>query len=117
MTEAYVIDKSKRILCPICKCNGGGEQPMVFHHAMIFHSPWSTDRSVGIWACDESWKCLRCRNMQFFGFPITKEQFLATEEVWHGHIECQSETDKEKERALIKERLTRLGYLDVERRL
>jgi len=84
---------------------------MVHHHSAIFHTYWNKDRSVGIYSRDESWKCLRCQYVARFGYPITKQQYLETQEAWGGHIEPYRHSH-----AKIKERLEQLGYLDVTKR-
>lgn len=107
MTEPYKINYDKVLFCPVCIISGHKEQ-LAFHHAYVFHGIYDVEGQVGIWACDEKWKCPRCRNVQVFGFPITKVQFEATIDAWHGNHEWAA-----KDREDVAKRLIDLGYLDV----
>ena len=105
---SYKIDYDKILFCPICSTQGA-KIPMEFHHAYVFHAIYDVERQVGIWACDEKWKCPQCRLVLPFGHPITKAQYDATIEAWHGNHEWAT-----KRRDEVAKRLRDLGYLDVE---
>ena len=108
MTEPYKINKHKREYCPQCMANGRGHIRMQFHHAHIFHGIYDADRGVGIWACDEKWKCSKCRYVALFGFPLTKAMYDATLLAWRGNYEWTILSENE-----VARRFEELGYLDV----
>lgn len=107
MTDPYVIDKTKIEYCPQCMANNRGHVRMEFHHAWIFHAIYDIHSEVGIWACDEKWKCPKCRYVGMYGNPITKACYEATLDAWGGNYEWWREPNK------MAERLVALGYLDV----